>query len=119
MSDLKLSPDHDIDLLDQTMTLTDDTNGESIAQRIKITLWLFLGEYFFDESVGVPYFQQIFQKGITASEVDNIFKTKIRSVPGVLSLTKFTSEFNKAQREYKINFTVLTSTGSVQLEVVV
>lgn len=119
MSDVFLNADHDIDIQSQKMRLTNETNGEDVAQRIKISLWLFRGEWFFNEDAGVPYFQSIFVKGVTVTEIDNIFKTAIKNVEGVIELLSYSSNFNKSAREFSLDFKVRTAFGNQTLTVVV
>ena len=117
MTDFVLKPDHDLDLTNQSLSLTSDTNGQSIAQRLKIKLWMFKGEYFFNTEYGVPYYQEIFVKGATKDEVDQIFKTAILETPGVEEIIRYTSEFNRTLRTFTLDFTVRTLYGPVTIEV--
>lgn len=119
MTDVYLNADHDIDLESQNMRLTSDINGESIAQRLKITLWMFKGEYFFNEDFGVPYFQTIFVKGISREEIDTVFKSIILNVPGVIELLEYSSEFDRSTRAFSLKFKVRAESGPVIVEVTV
>lgn len=120
MTDIRLSKlDHDIEISDQLMSLTNDSDGESIAQRIKIRLWTFRGEYFFNEDFGVPYFQTIFQKGVSVDEIDNIFKSTIRDTPGVIELVQYNSVYDRAKREFRLDFKVRSNSGTTTLGVTV
>ena len=70
-------------------TLTNDrifVNGQpsitsdlttTVAQRLKIMLQTFLGEWFLDPTIGIDYFNQIFGKGRKLSAIDLIFQSAI------------------------------------------
>jgi len=58
MSSFLLDQNGDLDISGNHLTLTDGI--EAIRQHLKVKFQIFLGEWFLDESVGVPYFQQIF-----------------------------------------------------------
>jgi hypothetical protein len=95
-------------------------NGESpvtttirigVAQRLKVTLQTFLGEWFLDTDLGVPYFESIFGKVSSKSSVDLILQEKILADEGVIEITSFTSSLSAATRVYTMSFAVLTNEG--------
>lgn len=87
------------------------SKAESVQQRLLITLKTFLGEWFLDTSIGVPYFEQVFGKMSSKSGVDLIFQQKIQDDPGVAEILEFYSEANSATRTYTVSFKVLTNQG--------
>lgn len=104
--DLLLDPNtHDLVFVNGQATVT-QTQAEIVAQRLKITLYTFLGEWFLDTSIGVPYFQQIFGKGRTKSAVDVIFQRFISNDPGVIEIREFQSVLEPQGRGYEMTFTV-------------
>ncbi len=52
-------------------------NAESLRQRLLERLQFFLGEWFLDETRGVPYFQQILQSNVDINIVSNIITNEI------------------------------------------
>ncbi len=121
MADLRLTTDtHDLDLTNLQVSLTDDTDGESLAQRLKINLLANLGEWVFNENLGVPYLRssidqtQIFilTDGVKdIGIIDGILREKILSVPGVKQLVSFTSSIDKTTRTYSFEFSVVDDKG--------
>lgn len=80
---------------------------EVVAQRLKILLQSFMGEWQYNLNYGIPYFQRILaKKNITKAGVDRIFQEKILQERGVKELVSFSSEFNNSTRGYSCQFRV-------------
>ena len=86
-------------------------SAEVVAQRLRIRLQTFLGEWFLDVGYGVPYYQQILAKKTTKVAVDRIFQQQILSERGVRELVSFSSTFEN--RQYNMSFKVRVMNGSV------
>lgn len=111
--DLLLDPvTHDLVFVNGQATVT-YTQSEIVAQRLKITLSTFLGEWFLDTTIGVPYFQQIFGKGRSKSAVDVIFQRIIAADPGVIEIREFSSVIDNQGRGYEMVFTVRVADGTI------
>lgn len=110
---LKLDPvTHDL-IIENFQYKEISTKTEDLTQRIKIKLLTFKGEWFLDEDYGIPYFQDIFVKGITKEGVDDIFRVAISNEPDVVALTEYSSEFDNSTRIYTLTATVRTTEGEV------
>ena len=107
--DIKLTTDNDIEVVNYAMSLIEE--DEAIKQRLLVALQIFKGEWFLDTDLGVPYFQTIFQKGVTKGVVDSILKRKIEAVEGVSRIVSFTSTLNNATRDYSCTFVCKTTTN--------
>lgn len=83
---------------------------QSILQRLRLCL----GEWFLNTALGVPYFQLIFVKGASRSQIDNALQACITGTPGVLRLTRYSVVYTSAQRLASIQFTAATTAGQVQ-----
>ena len=83
---------------------------EDAAQRIKVRLLIFLGEWVLDNREGTPYFQQILTKTSKAA-VDAIFRAKIKEDPLVLEVLSLESTFDSASRFYSLSFSVSLVSG--------
>lgn len=85
---------------------------ETVAQRLKIRLLTFMGEYFWDTSYGVPYWQRLLGvKQTSKAAIDLIFNQKILEEPGIKEIVTFNSTFSN--RIYSLTFSVRVVDGSV------
>jgi hypothetical protein len=84
---------------------------QTVAQKLKVHLQTFLGEWFLDEDVGIPYHQKIFGKHSSNQAVDLIFQTKILETAGVLEIIEFDSMLDVGTRRYSLTFVVRTTDG--------
>lgn len=92
--------------------------ADIVAQRLRITLYTFYGEWFLDETIGVPYIQQIFTKVARKSTVDLIFQGIISEDPGVIEILSFTSDISSA-RGYTMTFSVRVADNTASLPITV
>jgi len=90
-------------------------NGaDRLAQKISMSLRMWYGEWFLDQSRGMPYLETIFVKGTRKSTIEQIIKDRILSVDGVDSITAFAMEIENRTRLLRVNFTCTTSQGPVK-----
>lgn len=111
-------------------TLTGDlvfTNGQCpvtqlqadiVAQRLRIALYTYYGEWFLNETIGVPYIQQIFTKVSKKSTIDLIFQGIISADPGVIEIISFSSEVSP-QRGYTMTFSVRVADNTASLPITI
>lgn len=92
--------------------------ADVVAQRLRISLYTFYGEWFLDETIGVPYIQQIFTKVQRKSKIDLIFQGIIAADSGVIEILSFSSEIS-AQRGYTMTFSVRVADNSESLPITV
>lgn len=90
-----------------------------VAQRLKITLYTFLGEWFLDTTIGVPYFQQIFGKIRTKATIDLIFQRIISADPDVIEILRFESTLASSTRGYSMTFQVRVSDNTASLPITI
>lgn len=84
---------------------------QTVAQRLKIRLMTFRGEWFLDTEYGVPYWQSILGKKVPKSRVDSILQQEILAERGVKEIVSFTSSLQN--RQYSASFRVKVSTGEI------
>ena len=117
--DLLLNPDTgDLVFINGGSPVTQRT-ATVVAQRLRITLYTFLGEWFLDATVGVPYYQQIFGKIRTKSAVDLIFQQIITDDPDVIEILTFNSTLDSANRGYSMTFQVRVSDNTASLPITI
>lgn len=120
---LDLDPTHqgqptyrDLLVVNGDLALTADANpagANPILQDILQRLRFFLGEWFLDNSQGIPFYQQILVKNPDISKVEAIFRNVILGAPGVQQLTGFSISLNSLTRVSNITFSCLTTSGPV------
>lgn len=59
---------------------------DATAQKFRSRLRMFLGEWFLDTRLGIPYIQQIFKKGMKIPAAQAIFVRAITSIPQVTTV---------------------------------
>lgn len=95
-----------------TKEFTTQPFTQTVAQRLKIRLLTFAGEYFWDTTYGVPYFQRLLgRKQSSKSVIDLIFNQKILEEVGVKEIVTFDSTF--INRVYSLTFSVRVVDGSI------
>jgi hypothetical protein len=107
LADLKLNSSHDFDWNNFVLT---KNNAESVAQKIKIRLRRYFGEYFLNTSLGIPYLQEITKKGVLKEYVDTIFIDEILGTVGVETLDAYDSILD-TKGVYTASFVATTSEG--------
>ena len=113
--DIKLNSETGDVLLSTTNTITTPvfttTTSENLAQRLKIRLQTFKGEWFLDGTIGIDYFNQIAGKNRSKAAVDAIIQGEILKEQEVLQITAYSSVVDKTTRKITIQFTVRTVDG--------
>lgn len=77
---------------------------QAVAQHIRIRLRFFLGEWFLDSEVGLPYYQQILKKNPNENIVRSVLRKAILTTPGVQEISSFSFEFEGSTRVLTVNF---------------
>ena len=111
----------DILIVNNDISLTSDAyppNTQPLAtnpvlQNILQRMRFFLGEWFLDNTQGLPYFQQILVKNPDQSKVDAIFVNVIMGTPGVTTLSAYSFAPNFSKRILVVSFTSITTSGVV------
>lgn len=99
---------------DLVLTSDIDANGtNNILQDILTRLKFFLGEWILDNTLGLPWFQQILVKAPKLADIDAIFQNSILGTPGVTQLTTYSSKPDPAKRTLSVSFTCITTSGTV------
>lgn len=88
--------------------------ADKVAQQIKINLLTLLGEWFLDNTWGVPYLEDILIKNPRMSLVESILREHINTVPDVESITSFGMNWNRSQRTLTIDFGCDTLLGPIK-----
>lgn len=111
MADLKLN--------DQTGDLEIGADGDlilvdgidSIRQHLKIRLQFFRGEWFLDQRLGIPYFEEVLRKAPDLNVVQSLLRDAIRTTPGVLGISEFSLDYDGTTRQLSVDFRAVTTEG--------
>jgi hypothetical protein len=92
--------------------------ANAVAQRIQIALRFFKGEWFRRIDYGVPYYDEdsILGAKPNLSVINSVIKSTISSVPGVVEITKFASDFDGVTRKLTIRFSCIADDGPITSE---
>lgn len=110
--DLALDLDGDLQLVAGDFVLT--TGVSAIVQAVNQALKLFLGEWFLDQTIGVPWIQEILVKGPDLNAIQSIFKSKIEGVQGVLAVTFLNLDFSANTRNLKVSWRATSALGELE-----
>lgn len=111
--DILLSADGDLYL-----TETGDISlVESVAQKIKIRLRWWLGEWRWDEEEGMPYRDELFIKNPDTDSFEMAVREKIFEIDEVTEVKDVSVTYDRHTRVGKIEFTALTDTETIREEV--
>lgn len=112
MSDIRLDFQHDLDLTQPLHALSLVTGEEAIQQQVRIRMQFFLGEWFLDTQVGVPFYRDILIKNPNLALIRDVFRRAVLSTPGIVSVDELTVEItDKANRVLSVGFRATMDTG--------
>lgn len=118
MTSYKLNTDtHDLEIVNNNFVLISDS--EATTQRLKTRLKTYLGEWFLNLNLGIPYYQEVFDKSIPISSIEAVFKEAIINCPGVDELNKFEIDYTNSDRSFALSFEVKAGDKTLSLEEVV
>jgi hypothetical protein len=105
MNDFKLTADNDLDMSGNDMLFVSDM--DQLAQNLKIRLQTFFEEWYLDQTIGLPYFQEIFAKNPNETFITNYIKKVIKETVGIVKIVSFSFEYDNSspqKRALKIAF---------------
>jgi hypothetical protein len=100
---------HDLKLTNGDLTVI--SGLDATAQRLKIALLLFLGEWFLDERVGVPYYDRVFVKNPNQSVINSMFRKIILSDQAVTVINEYEFTIDPSTRAARLTFKADTIDG--------
>ena len=112
MRGFKLDTDHDL-ALDSGGRFEFVSGDEATGQEVATRLLFFRGENFLDSREGVPYFQEIFQKGTDPARVRALIRATIQSVPAIVDVPVCEIVTDPATRRAVCTWSARTNTGTV------
>lgn len=101
----------DIALNNNDLILID--NAERISQQIKISLQFWLGEWFLNSALGVPYLERICVKNPNLQHIRQIFRNTIQNVDGVTAVNSLDLSVDASARVLTVTYTAATTAGLI------
>jgi len=92
--------------------------AEAIAQSIRYNLRLIKGEWPFDVSQGVDYFDVVNVKGTSRNAVEAEFTNAIESTRGVVSIDEIQFVYDNAGRALSVTYKATVDSGKLISETV-
>lgn len=110
MSTFALDIAGDLDLSSGNLRLV--TGGEEASVRLRGRLGVWLGEWWKDTRIGVPYLAGVFVKRPNLGLIRSIFVNVIETTPGIVQGASVTASLNARTRELGSTFTATADDGS-------
>ena len=107
---LALDSNHDIIIGRGTTRIS---GAAQVAQLIKCRLLTIFGEWKFDNSLGLPWFEAIFTKQVRPSDIEAAIANIIRGTAGVQQLISINIDADYRARSLGISFTALSDYGDI------
>ena len=107
---IKLTADQDLDFVGGALSMLE--GRAAVAQRLKIRLLTFRGEWFRDLRVGVPYRENILVRNPDYTKIGVILRGEILACPGITGITAFTMD-QQPDRRLGVQFTATTDQGDI------
>lgn len=109
-------------MLDKTGDLFISQNGDillenSVAQKIRIKLLWFEGEWRWNKEEGLPYFTHLLVKNPDTDYFETVVREKIFEVDEVVDVKDVQIVFDSKTREAVIRYTALTDFETIKEEV--
>ena len=90
-----------------------ETRLEYLQQKVRSVLSIFLGEWYLDTSLGLPYIPATDGKIAHRSILESRAQTKIMAINGIRKLNSFTTEYDPRERTFSIRFIAETDAGDL------
>lgn len=111
-------------LLDSTGDMLITEKGDiqlenSVAQKIRIKLLWFEGEWRWDEDEGLPYFEKLFIKNPDTDYFESAIREKIFEIDEITAVQDVSVVYDAKTRKAKISLTACTDYETIQEEVII
>ena len=90
---------------------------DSTAQKIRIRLRMFEGEWRWNREEGLPYFDDLFRKNPDIDSLEAAVRAKIFEVPEITDVRDVRITLDSRTRSGEIRFTALTDQETIREEV--
>jgi hypothetical protein len=111
---LKLNTNNDLLISENNIQLVNSI--DEIQQRVYNNLKTVQGDCFLNLELGVPYYQDVLQKGIDLKVLGTIFKNAILDTEGVTTITKFILDYDNTKRQLNLDFTFVAENETITVQ---
>jgi hypothetical protein len=119
MKDLLLAPQSNDFVVEDHHWRFTSTRLEYVAQKIRHTISVFLGEWFMDRALGIPYIPgEDVAKNMHRRMIETALQVRIGAVAGVEKFLSFSSSLDKVSRILTVEFTVQLDSGETYSDTV-
>lgn len=113
MTDVKLTKEtctFDIEL-DDTNSPRLATEEEELEQRCGFKLEFFINDWFLDLGFGVPYYGEVFRRGVSTGDLYSIFEEAVAEEEGVQRVLETRVQLESRTRTARIQLRALADSG--------
>lgn len=91
------------------------SNGDELAQHIRIYLQFIVGEWFLNTDYGIDYYKLIWIKNPDIAAISRHIRTRILSIDKIFSFIEFSANYEVTNRALNVNFIVSTEYGNIEI----
>jgi len=89
---------------------------ETTAQQLRIALRLFLGEWFLNRRIGVPYYRDVFVKNPKVDLVRVLFRRCILANANVEAVSRLDLDYDPGARTLVVDFEAILVDGTILVD---
>ena len=112
-TDFLLGKDGDLQLSEEMDAIPTDL----LCQKINIALHWFLGEWKFDNTRGIDWFNTVYVKNPDEEEIESMITGVLMSFPDIVSVTTVATQIDKQKRSALITWKAQTTQETIESEV--
>ena len=107
--DFLVSDDGDLVFTDSRLQMVDGT--EELGQRVRLALLTHRGEWFADETYGVPWRPDVLRKAPDLGLIEAVLRAKVLDVPGVQTVKSLTVDLDYEARALAVDWEVIVGSS--------
>jgi hypothetical protein len=119
MTVIRIIPAGDLELVGGSPVLLGDTPESRVAyirQKIAGRFKFFLGEWFLDKRLGIPYYRDVLgQRRPNLPLITSLFKRVLTKTPGVLVVASFSLNYDESARRLSFQFEATVTDGEISV----
>ncbi len=90
----------------------------AVIQRVRQRFQMGLREWFLDQQLGLPFYEDVFVKNPDIGQVTSIFRNTLVSTPGISSLISMSTTLDLRMRNLSVNFEARAEDPSIIIRAV-